>query len=81
MKIIKGICGFIVFVCIIAMALAAMTFEVETINLATVLLLVTALTLTALIAFIIYIAIERSDKIRIDFMKFIREEYSKKKRP
>lgn len=85
MKIIKGICGFIIFLCLVAIAIPPMMFEVETIDMRTAIIATGFIALTAVVAFIGYIVSERLGSRKIDFSGFIHQEYlerqSNKKRP
>lgn len=74
MKIIKGISGFILFICLVAIASVAMMFDGKSINLLTACFVVVVAALIALVSFIVYIAAERIDKREINLRKFFEEE-------
>jgi hypothetical protein len=86
MRIIKGICGFILFLCLVAIMVPAMMFEADTIDMRTAISRIVVIALTAIIAFVGYIATEGREDHKVDFIDFIHEEYlgrnnTKKKRP
>lgn len=75
MRIIKGICGFILFLCLVAIMIPAMMFDAGTVSLITAILGIVVIALTAIIAFVGYIATEKFGDRKIDFAEFIHQEY------
>ena len=77
MKIIKGICGLVLFICLVGIALVPFMHEAGTLNFNQAALGIATIALTALIAFIGWLAVENLGEQKIDFMDFIHEEYMK----
>lgn len=77
MRIIKGICGLVLFICLVGIALVPFMHEAGTLNFNQAALGIAAIALTALIAFIGGLAVEKLENQKIDFAEFIHQEYMK----
>lgn len=78
MRIIKGICGFILVACLFGIGVTPFMYEAMTLNLEMALLRLAVLTLTAILAFIGGLYAERHERKKLDFMDFIHQEYIKR---
>lgn len=75
MKIIKGICGLVLFICLFGIVIAAKLFDAGTVSLGTAILALSVITLIAIIAFMgIRFEGGLGDR-KIDFAEFIHQEY------
>lgn len=75
MKIIKGICGLVLFICLVGIALVPFMHEAGTLNFNQAALGIVTIALTATIAFIGIIIAENFGSSSIDFAEFIHQEY------